>query len=295
MSSEIWKQQTKQVVEHWFRCQNLNCNISISNIVSIILLFYHPIDILRWSNEYVTANSFTFTDDMKCIQKKHNHIFDFWSNCHILPDTEPVFNGCHCWRINVKNANKELIFYGISEKSKLDISKPLATFKAYGISIQSNSWFGNEYEYYPRNMLFTARFGYNFVRHWIITDGTSFPGENVIKLIVEYAYIQHVKNNKDDTNLKCFQQTNVDIDILLNADIGQLNICVVGQCEKGKEVIILNLPTRMLGNGWVPHLVIKERSSLLRIAMMPVSLYGVMQDNVFHSNNHMAKTNVSLI
>ena len=70
-----------------------------------------------------------------------------------------------------------------------------------------------------------------------------------------------------------FVQTKFEIDILLDADNGKLNICAVGHCIKTKEARLWKLPTDN-DDGWLPIFIVWRKNVEMRIAKIPTEYYG---------------------
>ena len=64
-----------------------------------------------------------------------------------------------------------------------------------------------------------------------------------------------------------------EVDMLLDVDQGILKFCVVGQLKDELEAIMHDLP-RDTNTGWVPHFNTFCEGTKLRIARIPIELYG---------------------
>ena len=103
---------------------------------------------------------------------------------------------------------------------------------------------------------------------WFPKDGKSLDGY----------YGSH--NNSDRLH---FDAEQVEVDMLLDVDKGELNFCVVGQLEKG-EAKMFGLPIGGEdGNGWVPHMNTTTETTSLKIAKIAVEFYGQSMDEIFSS------------
>merc|ERR1712154_651844 len=80
-----------------------------------------------------------------------------------------------------------------------------------------------------------------------------------------------------------FYRPNLEVDILLNLENGELRICVVGMLSEDKEAILYGINQRDNANGWLPHLNIFNNGdgdrydtggSEVRIAEIDPKFYG---------------------
>merc|ERR1712154_307016 len=89
----------------------------------------------------------------------------------------------------------------------------------------------------------------------------------------------NVKHN--DITMGHFKMEKGEVDILFDVDKRELNICVVGQCEKEKEAKIWNVRYPDDDKyGWVPHINIYALRAEARIAKIPIEWYGEKEDNI---------------
>ena len=97
-----WKQ--KVVIEYWFRMMMKDVTISISDIISIILKYSQPFELLQFNKEWMSIE-----DDKPAFALSHNDTMATKvvrnCQCWILADIEPVKEGKVCWRINVEQYN----------------------------------------------------------------------------------------------------------------------------------------------------------------------------------------------
>ena len=69
-----------------------------------------------------------------------------------------------------------------------------------------------------------------------------------------YKPFDHLKRNNID--LAHFMQKKCVVDILLNADIGELRLGVVGMVDDKHEARIWDMPINQKCPGWVPHFIV---------------------------------------
>ena len=82
------------------------------------------------------------------------------------------------------------------------------------------------------------------------------------------------KNGKwNDINTSHFECVNLEVDLLLDIDDKKLNVCVVGQCAKGKEVKIWDF--EVSSKGFVPYFNLLHVGQQLQCIKIPISWYGV--------------------
>lgn len=77
-----------------------------------------------------------------------------------------------------------------------------------------------------------------------------------------------------------YERMDGEIDMLLDVDKGELELCLVGLIDEAKRPKLWNLPLSMQ-NGWVPHFNIYQKDNSVRIASIPVSWYGIEQIDIF--------------
>ena len=68
-----------------------------TELTELCFNFYHsPYKICKFSKIYQSKNAFEMLEDDKCIKRIVKE------GCHyILADTDPVWTGSHCWRVQV--------------------------------------------------------------------------------------------------------------------------------------------------------------------------------------------------
>lgn len=75
-------------------------------------------------------------------------------------------------------------------------------------------------------------------------------------------------------NTEHFAEENCEIDILLDLDESQLQICLVGDISKDKEFKLWGFEDENK-LGWVPHFNLCDEGTALRLAEIPISWYGL--------------------
>ena len=105
-----------------------------------------------------------------------------------------------------------------------------------------------------------------------------FPWAAILKSRVEHS----------NSEIAHFLMDKGEVDMLLDADKGELKLCVVGQCEETKVPKLWWDAKKVAdayfdddGRGWVPHFNLHEKRQQLRIAKIPVDLFGQKEDHVF--------------
>ena len=114
------------------------------DIVSVCIAFHGPFyEILKWNKEFIqdVINDEYEDEDMHISVSEGFTSVEFigrLNHTNIIPDTEPVFEGIHCWRANVENTKKEWIMFGVSHR---DIDIQMAWNCKDVIAFQSKNWF----------------------------------------------------------------------------------------------------------------------------------------------------------
>ena len=96
-----------------------------------------------------------------------------------------------------------------------------------------------------------------------------FPGS------FEKGYYEH----HNGISRECFIFKEGEVDMLLDADEGELKFCVVGLLDDDHEAKIYNLPKQTCG--WVPHFYCYCDGTEFRIAKISVDLYGKSINDMF--------------
>ena len=65
---------------------------------------------------------------------------------------------------------------------------------------------------------------------------------------------------RNDIDLAHFLQKRCAVDILLNADVGEMRLCVVGIVDDDHEALIFNMPINQKCPGWVPHFIVNSQN-----------------------------------
>ena len=87
-------QKQKLIIEYWYRLSQNDAEISIADIINVILEYAENFEILKFSQNWMYTDAFTLEDDTMATKSvEHNK----W----IMPDIEPVKEGQACWRVNV--------------------------------------------------------------------------------------------------------------------------------------------------------------------------------------------------
>ena len=106
------KVQSEILVHGYIKMESKNASEFPLDIMNICLVFYLELfRILRFSDKFISKDGTELRDDNRCAIKS----LEFGHN-YIMADVEPVFNGIHCWRVQVKNPENEWIMFGIGQK-----------------------------------------------------------------------------------------------------------------------------------------------------------------------------------
>ena len=92
------KAQQKLIIEYWYRLSQNNADISIADIINVIVEYAENFEILKFSENWMLADAFTLEHDNTMAMKSVEH------NKWVLPDIEPVQEGQACWRVNVSSS-----------------------------------------------------------------------------------------------------------------------------------------------------------------------------------------------
>eukprot|EP01084_Bolivina_argentea_P141969 249450_1 len=95
-----------------------------------------------------------------------------------------------------------------------------------------------------------------------------------------YLHNNAIHNNITKEYQQLFLKKHCQVDMLLDVDKGTLNLCVVGHSEGKKQIKICGL-SNPPNNAWVPHFNLYSSNTQLRIAKIPVSLFGKHKKNIF--------------
>ena len=101
-------------------CHNVRIDIP-KDIIQICFKWYHIAwEILTFSHQYNSnkpdkIHAFIFSDNDTCVKRNDDLQ---WSHKYILADCNSVFNGIHCWRVNVKNPHHDWISFQVSQKKE---------------------------------------------------------------------------------------------------------------------------------------------------------------------------------
>ena len=119
-------------VEHWYRLSSKR-QIDIRGIIRIIEAYSKLIEVLRFNTELsenisLIDNGMCATAEMNCPDRGD-----------LIPDTQPVINGTHVWRVKVENPAKDWLCYGV-----ISMKSPIRLWtSSYGVSTYSQWYFGD--------------------------------------------------------------------------------------------------------------------------------------------------------
>ena len=97
-------------------CKSFEIEIPTSLIELILLWFFEAFEILQFSDKYCSKEPdvFRFENNRTTVTKIEE---DF--HRYICVDTEPVFTGIHCWRVQFNADSSDWISFGVSECTSL--------------------------------------------------------------------------------------------------------------------------------------------------------------------------------
>lgn len=86
-------------------------------LIKLFFMFYFEMyQILKFSTKWKSSTGWELSDDNRCAKRVISPHKDGYR--HILADTEPVFNGEHCWRVKVNNPKCGWIVWGVCQNAK---------------------------------------------------------------------------------------------------------------------------------------------------------------------------------
>ena len=91
----------QMIIEYWMRNTMENNQISIRDIVGMVIDYYNKSEILRWSTTYICSELNLSQNNEIVTRKQRQGSSQIYARVTI--DSEPVFEGVHCWRIKVEN------------------------------------------------------------------------------------------------------------------------------------------------------------------------------------------------
>ena len=116
MSTEARLQNEIQVygyIRQQTEAMSLEIPIDIMNIC--LSFYFETFEMLQFDAKYKSETGIILTDDRKCA--KREWIGRDWYR-YVMADIEPVREGIHCWRVNVKNPKKGWMMFAIGHKQK---------------------------------------------------------------------------------------------------------------------------------------------------------------------------------
>ena len=115
MSSE-YEAKNESLVHGWIRGQTKTRSVEFPiDIINICLLFYMEVyEILKFNDQFIAETGIELSDDNKCVTRVKGSY-----HRSIMADVEPVFEGIHCWRAQVKNP-RTWVMFGIGHKRKTE-------------------------------------------------------------------------------------------------------------------------------------------------------------------------------
>ena len=95
--------------------------ISIDDIINIVILYWH-MTVLKFSTKYKSKHGWKLSNDNTMVERIKagglaTQTEDYNLKKWILADTDPWFDGVHCWRIQLKNPNKGWWSIGVANQN----------------------------------------------------------------------------------------------------------------------------------------------------------------------------------
>lgn len=105
MSSPDIEERDILLISGYLRTESNKLNIIIpQELTTLFYKCYHLLfEIVKFSTIYLTEDAFILSDDNKCCKRIDG------AHAYILADCNPVFEGIHCWRVQVINPEKDWI------------------------------------------------------------------------------------------------------------------------------------------------------------------------------------------
>ena len=125
----------------------------IENIVHLIIKYWHT-TILRFSDKYQSQHGWELSEDNTLVERimaPVNEDFPEWEQVGvkkwILADTDPWFNGIHCWRIQINNPSKGWFSIGVANQEIDSLNADNFNTKYVWSIAASNNWYpGDKWE-----------------------------------------------------------------------------------------------------------------------------------------------------
>ena len=148
MSQTINTKDAASIVwQYWLRTIINNDSITIKDITQIIIDYYNPTQVLQWSRKLKSKDdnykAFHFSDEDKCVEMVSGRNDYRW----ISPDIEPVYQGIHCWRVNVNHTKPQskggFIVFGVSPPNP-DLDDRKGEEDVWGVTC-NNYWYPTDH------------------------------------------------------------------------------------------------------------------------------------------------------
>ena len=198
-------QQTdaNNIIQYWFRVStDYGKSISIDDIINIIILYWR-MPFLRFSNKYKSKYGWKLSDDNTMVERilvGKNEREDLKFVKWILADTDPWFDGIHCWRIKIINPNKGWFLIGVSNQD----TESMNLWREHRYTLEGYVW------------------GYDACGDYYQKDGI-YP--EWCPDIEEYIRLEYVE---------------IDVHLNLDKNVPEMKMCAVRDDKPLKEVILLN-------------------------------------------------------
>ena len=144
-SSRCWLERDKFgiIADRMFREAIDDDQSSIEHLAAIMYHYYHKTNHseMRFSTTFKSKYGWRLSDGNKLakrIRVKNDHYsFMKW----ILADTDPITEGCHCWRVQINNPRKGWMSVGVAEMNAEELNnRPFGGPTVWAIGL-SNTWY----------------------------------------------------------------------------------------------------------------------------------------------------------
>ena len=135
-SIHLNNESVSKIVEYWMRIVLDNDSISMIHIVQIMVDYFDKSKILAWSTKYINVSGLKLSDNNRKVERIKASNSGY---CWVTADTEPVFEGKHCWRLKIDNPRNGWMCYGVAAPKILkhgNFNQP----RGYIWAIGQNDW-----------------------------------------------------------------------------------------------------------------------------------------------------------
>merc|ERR1712228_644088 len=134
--------EAEQIINHWFRLL-INNAMSIDDICRVILDYYISC-IMLFSTTYKSKQGWKLSDDNQTVTRIAIGGNPWEIKKWILADTDILFEGVHCWRIQIINPKKGWLSIGVSQQNMDDLNnKAFGNKYVWAIGL-NNNWYPSQ-------------------------------------------------------------------------------------------------------------------------------------------------------